>query len=105
MEKSFVSGSSSSDTKTLLRYLVLAGELNFGCDIDKSVIERLKEPFPLIQGHVEFLLLGRRKQIWIARQRLAKSFYSYTSSLDYLMIDSEIVLFFEELDQPKIELD
>ena len=107
--KSFVSGSSSSNTKTLLRYLTLAEDLDFGFEFEQSLIEKLKDPFPLIQAHFEFLLLSRRTEIWIARRCLAKLVDSYYSEFHselphYSMIDSEIVSFFEELDQPNIPI-
>ena len=108
----------SGNIKTLLKYIILAGDMNFGIEIQKRLVNKLPGQFQDINMHLEFLLLSRRMKIWITRVKLADlmkdlwagRWVGRNSWIEGLPIKKrqkiadEVVSIFEDLDQRNIEV-
>eukprot|EP00111_Clytia_hemisphaerica_P022846 TCONS_00067242-protein len=124
--ESFIRNCATNRTKTILNYLVLAEDMHFGIEVERSLVSKLLRGFQNISMCLEFLLLSRRMQVWIARRKLADSLKKflidpYFDTLPrygkqttrekkeagikkYKAVDADVVSIFHDLDQPKMEL-
>ena len=76
--------------------------MDFGVKSEERLIGKFDVGFQCINMHLEFLVLSKRLQIWIARKKLADSLRNvllgFGSTVAHpKLIDREIVSFFGEL--------
>lgn len=104
--KSFINKNYTvANTKTLLRYLALTEDMQFGMHLQKILIGKLTGHFQHISMHLEFLLLSRRIQVWIARVNLSCLLKNLSFTwMVRMIIASEIESIFKDLDQQNIQV-
>ena len=113
---------STINTRKILSYLVLAEDMNFGIELERSLVYKLHRRFHYIGLYLEFLLLSRRIQVWIARKKLAdllkelwvdpypSAIYTFSNEKrvagikDCEAVHTEILSLFDDLGQCNIEL-